>query len=101
MERIMERIVDTERHRWPVYVLLATCFTAVRRIKVRYGWILADGIYLILITIFLCLAGYLHPHNHADLPESERNSQPLTETVNPRNSQDVTVTATPAYNADT
>ncbi len=77
------------------------CIVAVPRIKVRYGWVIIDGISLILITVFLCLAVYLPRNNDAKMPESEQINQPVTETISPGNIQYVTVTATPAYNADT
>lgn len=77
------------------------CIAAVPRIKVRYGWVIKDGISLILITVFLCLAIYLPRNNDANMPESEQDNQPVTEIISPGNIQYVTVTATPAYNANT
>ena len=73
----------------------------IRWIKVRYGWILKDGISLILITALLCLALYLPQNNDANLPRSEEVNQPVTETINPPNIASVTVTAIPAYNPNT
>ena len=79
--------------------LLTTFSSAIRRIKVRYGWVIVDDTSLILITALLCLTMYFLPHMHEDWPERARNNQPVTETVRlGSTSQDITVTATPAYN---